>query len=237
MKQSLKSDDPLAQDFIAMIAHDLRTPVTAIKGFGQLALRQGGGAPQMNLYLKTVISEANRIAAMVDDLVLVSGIDDGSIVAARARMDLGPLLTALTESMAAMEIPVRVLPGSPAVSARGDRRLTERAVANLVRLALKHCRAHAPVYLAASGGPTDATILVTTHPEVILSGGCDAPAPTALDLRDTSRGMSAYIALILIEAQGGHLAIESLGDGICFRVALPNDERSIPGSRSLIPDP
>lgn len=226
MKQSLRSDDPPVQDFIAMIAHDLRTPVTAIKGFGQLALRQGGESPQVRLYLKAVISEANRIASLVDDLVLVSSIEDGSRAPAETRIVLGSVFASLIEIMAAAEIRVEVLSASPSVVARGDTHLTERALANLIRLAQKYCRDEGPIYLDAQEGAGSVTIWVTTHPETPLSLNLDECDSVTSGSENTSHAMGAYIAVTLIEAQGGRIRTASMrsasmGNGIGFGVVLP----------------
>ena len=87
MKRYLVPQGVQAQDLIAMTVHDLRTPVTAIKGFGQLALRQLDLPAAARLHLDMVVNETNRIAALIDDLVFLASLEHGDEVAHPAVVD------------------------------------------------------------------------------------------------------------------------------------------------------
>lgn len=207
-----------AHDLIAMIAHDLRTPVTSIKGFSQLALRQPETSPQLGQYLKTVVSEANRIATMVDDLVLVSGIEQGVVMPKVSRLEIYPFLLAMASASTSRTNPVEVVSDPRDCIILADPQLLERVFANLIRLALKYCRTGDSVQLGAQRCAGESTIWVTTHPIRVeeLYEEEQFPAETY-----HPRGMSSYIASLLIGALGGTLQTEAFASGIRYEVHLP----------------
>jgi signal transduction histidine kinase len=227
MKESLVSDTATnrspasgvpAHDLIAMIAHDLRTPVTSIKGFSQLALRQKEMSPQLSQYLKTVVSEANRIASMVDDLVIVSGIEQGVVLPKLCRVEVYPFLLAQASANSSQSNPVEVAlePGAYAVLA--DPEMLERVFANLIRLALKYCRTGDSVRLGLQRRGRELVTWVATHPGRGADAGEEQVFPSETY---QPRGMSSYIASLLVEAQGGTLHTEAFASGIRYEIHLP----------------
>src|SRR5262249_39836115 len=90
-------------DLVPLIAHDLRTPITAIKGLSQLALRRPDLPDSTANYLSAVVEEANQIAALVDDLVLVRRLERGEVPAIRSKVDLNSLLRGILASQPTSE--------------------------------------------------------------------------------------------------------------------------------------
>ncbi|HEX5414225.1 MAG TPA: HAMP domain-containing sensor histidine kinase [Chloroflexota bacterium] len=201
-----------------MIAHDLRTPVTSIKGFSQLALRQKEMSPQLAQYLTTVVSEANRIATMVDDLVIVSGIEQGVVVPKRARVEVYPLLRALAGVSTSPDLPVEVATGPGSFVVLADPQMLERVFANLVRLALKYCRTGDSVQLGVERSKEELISWVAPHPSHVEDVYEDAGFPSETY---HPRGMSSYIATQLVGALGGTLHTEAIAYGIRYEIRFP----------------
>src|SRR5579884_1322450 len=89
-----------AQDLIAMTVHDLRTPVTAIKGFSQLALRKKDLPPDVRPYLDMIVGETNRVSALIDDLVLLARLEQGEESVRLEPVDLSERLDAVARTLA-----------------------------------------------------------------------------------------------------------------------------------------
>jgi K+-sensing histidine kinase KdpD len=232
-----------AQDLIAMTVHDLRTPVTAIKGFGQLALRQHDLPPAARQHLDMVVGEANRITALIDDLVLLSRLEHGDEAARPTKVDLAELLAdvvheAPRQGLGGLCVLAREL--HPA-AAWCDPVLVHRAIANLIRYALKFGSQSAPVALAAWPTATGATVTVSTdRAQPNGHSGILAPVerentrePVADVLGEVQpRGLGMYIAARLIEIQRGQLWINTLASGgVQLSVVLSHDGRDAPSTK------
>lgn len=122
-----------------MAIHDLRTPVTAIKGFGQLTLRRRDLPPDLRQHLETIVAEANRAAGYLEDLALLSRLEDGEDLVRARSVSLGVVVDAALAQIgrAPLSPPVAPLEG-PDLSVRCDPSLAARAIVHLVRLAHKH---------------------------------------------------------------------------------------------------
>jgi signal transduction histidine kinase len=232
MKRYLVPPGVQAKDLIAMTVHDLRTPVTAIKGFSQLALRQDDLPPAARQHLDMVISEANRITALIDDLVLLGDLEKGDEAVHLRAADLAELLFGILRDAPRLGLAGRcaIAPGLPRITARCDPNLLERAIANLTWYALKFTTRNEPVRLAAGKSLEGPWLTVSTgHDEQngyhgsVSPGRPDEGRETGVsrpvDLNP--RGLGMYIATKLIELQGGQLWIETFnGAGARLSVLL-----------------
>lgn len=76
----LSNVNELRRDLIANISHDLRTPLTMVKAYGEMIRDISGDNPQKrNAHLKIIIDEADRLAALVNDLLDLSKIETGNL--------------------------------------------------------------------------------------------------------------------------------------------------------------
>jgi K+-sensing histidine kinase KdpD len=220
-------------DLIPLIAHDLRTPITAIKGLSQLALRRPNLPAPTAQYLTAVIDEANNIAAIVDDLVVARRLEHGETKLMRRKVDLWALLRELVEAPAVLDgtppRPVVVSVSKPVV-ADCDPSVLLRAVRQLVKVASQHVRASESVSIGVHEMHDRAEISIaplsnlTTAPP--LNGGPRLDPGDLAEYHDFEGfavpNLSIYLAAKLIEVQGGQVwCDESPTVGAGFHVVLP----------------
>ena len=95
--KKLKEVDKMKDEFISMASHELRTPITTIKGFLSMMLEGDFGnlneAGQKNL--KIMEASTNRLAHLVEDLLNVSRIEQNRLEIAPVKVELGELLTSI----------------------------------------------------------------------------------------------------------------------------------------------
>lgn len=219
-----------AHELIAMTVHDLRTPVTAIKGFSQLALRKKTLPPDVRQHLDLVVAETNRISALIDDLVLLGRLEQGEESVCLAVVDLPDLLdsVAATLSRAGLGRRVQRRDGVPPVQACCDPSLTERAIVNLVRYALKFADGDEPIALGARVGSAGPAIVVASSALPGPDGSEDAVRADD----GGPRGLGTYISGALIEIQRGELWIDNLaGGGVRFDVLLSEGQDVRPSTK------
>jgi len=234
MKRLLVPPQIPAVDLIPLLAHDLRTPVTAIKGFGQLLLRQPDLSSRVDEYGSTVVAEADYIASLIDDLVLLTHAERGDREVQCVEFDLGTLVARAIDQPLTVRSPARfemeVEPTGLTVTA--DPFLTERAIVNVIRVALKHCRRTDIGQLRVCSGPNGPSIWIATplrgltresvRPEPI---GAESPegAKNGLGFRD----LTLYLGVRLIDLVGGQFwEGEVAEDSARFLIAFPRDSEA-----------
>lgn len=133
--------------FVADAAHELRSPLASMRAQLEVAqhLGEGGRLPA------ELLAEVNRLAGLVEDLLLLARSDaDGPVPARVSTFDARTLLAGLVEGYASARVPVRLAAEAP-VPVRADPDELRRAVANLVDNAVRHARTEVRVDLACDG--------------------------------------------------------------------------------------
>ena len=87
------------EEFMAAAAHELKTPVTVISGQAQLFLRGGTPDEHLRRVLTTIVTQSDRIARLIEDLLSSARVRPGSAELRPERFDLSELVTGLVERM------------------------------------------------------------------------------------------------------------------------------------------
>ena len=223
-------DDPALKDaFVAVLSHELRTPITAIYGGTQLLLKDGLPPDDRASVTHDIASEAERLHRLVEDLLAITRIDRGLM-----RGDREPVLIQrlVTTAAAAEErrwpshrVEVHADSDLPAVCA--DEGFTGQVLRNLISNAVKYGDASEPVIVTARATGDSVTVEV-------LDRGPGFPAGTGSDAfrlfyrspsvaaRVAGTGIGLYVARSLVEAQGGHIwLLDRAGGGAEVGFDLP----------------
>jgi signal transduction histidine kinase len=226
----LREADRLKDEFVALVSHDLRTPLTSITGYVELAL-EDDLSDQTREYLGVVARNSDRLLALVNDLLFVASLQAGDVALDLSETDLGEIVRESVESMepraAAKKIALTCeLETVPKLDA--DTRRILQVVDNLVSNAIKFTPEAGSVHVSlATAG--DGVVL-----EVADSGIGIAPADqrrlferffraeNAVSRHVPGTGLGLYIAREIAAAHDGSLTVRSeLGHGSTFRFELP----------------
>jgi len=222
------SEDRLRQ-FLADASHELRTPVTSIRGYAELFRRGAAERPEdLATAMRRIEDESIRMAGLVDDLLLLARLDQGrplerepvdvAIVAADVVAD-AEALAPEREIHLEVEGPLVVL---------GDEGRLHQVVANLVTNARRYTPERSPITVRASTRANRVVLEVVDQ-----GGGIDPEHLPHLFERfyraDRSRargsggsGLGLAIVASIVEAHGGTVRVASeVGVGSTFTVELP----------------
>ncbi|HEU5308601.1 MAG TPA: HAMP domain-containing sensor histidine kinase [Acidimicrobiia bacterium] len=215
--------------FVADASHELRTPVTTIRGYAEL-YRHGGLAQPVELEqaMRRTEQESVRMASLVDDLLLLARLDEGRPLA-RDAVDLGVLgIDAAADARAVA--PDRVITADVAagVTVEGDEDRLRQVVGNLVANALVHTPAGTPVSVTVHNGGTRAVVEVRDEGPGMTADVAER-AFERFSRADVSRsrhaggsGLGLAIVRAIVVSHGGEVALESApGAGTTVRVELP----------------
>ena len=134
--------EQVRKDFVANVSHEIKTPVTAIKGFADTLL-EGALDDKENAarFIQTIKSNSERINSLVDDLMTISRIELGVIKVERAMIDIEDVFKNITElfkdkaAAKGLSLKVALVPGLRQISA--DRNRLIQILTNLVDNAIK----------------------------------------------------------------------------------------------------
>jgi two-component system phosphate regulon sensor histidine kinase PhoR len=226
--------DQVRRDFVANASHELRTPLTSIRGFVE-ALEDGAtqDPPTAERFLGKIRTHADRMAALVEDLLELSRLESGErpprweeVAPAEVAEDVVASFAGLADRK---EIALRRVDRSaPAIVTDADR--LRRILENLVENAVKYTPAGGQVEVASAPGPNGSAVL-----EVCDDGPGIAPEhlPRIFERfyrvdKGRSRelggtGLGLAIVKHLAEGMGATISVEStLGKGARFTVTVPS---------------
>lgn len=227
-----KTMDRLKEEFLSAAAHELKTPITALKGYTQLALRRAPPIAEMHSTrraLATIDEQADRITKLVQKLLDVSRIQSGRLDLQLATFDLQELIAGVVEQarLLAPSHLIDIEPHSPMMITADYERL-EQVLLNLVDNAIKYSAKGEPIRLAAR--LVDDEVRVGVH-----DLGVGIPGDKLPQIFDRwyqahfgthgdygGMGLGLYICKEIIEQHGGHMwAMSSMAEGTTIGFALP----------------
>ncbi|MDQ3523779.1 MAG: PAS domain S-box protein, partial [Chloroflexota bacterium] len=216
----------LQRDFMAMVTHDLRTPLTSIKGWSQMLRRRHEDARTQRT-ITYMLTQVDRMERLINDLADLVREGEGELRLRRGPVDLVELAhhqAALTQEQAGRH-QVRVETGIPNVMGTWDRQRIEQIFQNLLTNALKYSPDGGDVIVRVDVVDDEARLMV------IDQGVGISPDSVPLLFKRFYRadatgagglGLGLHISEMLVRAHGGRIwASSNLGEGSTFTVALP----------------
>jgi signal transduction histidine kinase len=211
-------------EFVAKVSHDLRTPVTVIKGYAFTLARRGGDADTLRR-LTAITREADRLAALIEDLLTLSRAQAGALNLIWEPSEALALLEEVAERIgdraADQAVEVSVDCGGFAID--GDRGRLGQVLTNLALNALRQAPAGSRVVLRALADGDDAELVVEDRGPGIDPARLDALlAPFATGDPTAGTGLGLAIVSEIVTAHGGTFALEPRpGGGTVARIRLP----------------
>lgn len=217
------------EEYLSLISHDLRAPLTAILGRAELLLRwllKQGFARQVRS-VEAIVDSGRRMNTMIQELLDRSVLESGNLELRRVPADLVPLVQQIVEQIAVPPNHERITIHADAqVPVLADARRIERVVTNLLTNALKFSSPTDQVLVRVYADGHRALVAITDHGRGIDAGDLPhlfekhyrAQTGTGVD----GSGLGLYISRLIIEAHGGRVWVEStVGLGSIFTFSLP----------------
>jgi PAS domain S-box-containing protein len=222
----------LKDEFVATVSHELRTPLTALRGHVELVL-DGDGGPVTELqrrFLEVATQSADRLGALINDLLDVAKIEAGRVQLRKELVDVGSVLREVaatfrieaTRRGLAFREDVAELPATV-----GDRDRLIQVFGNLVSNAIKYTRAGE---VGVTARPIYGAVEVVVHDSGVGMSAEERRQLFTKFFRSRERsgpdpggtGLGLVIVKGIVEGHGGTLAVESEpGVGTRVRVVLP----------------
>ncbi len=229
---ALKRLEAVRRDFVANVSHELKTPLTVVRGYAETLLADDTPAEVRGGFLRSILDNAHRMHRLIDDLLDLSRIESRAWQPEPADVALEPLVrevwTALADSGNAAAIVFGVAIGAGADRVRADPEAVRQILTNVLdnaarytpaggRVSVRATRADGSVRLeVADTGPG----IPSEHLPRIFERFYRVDPARSRELGGTGLGLA--IVKHLVEAHGGRVeALSALGDGTTIRLVLP----------------
>jgi signal transduction histidine kinase len=231
--ERLREADRLKDEFVALISHDLRTPLTSIMGYVELSLDDDLDValdPERRGYLEVVSRSSYRLLRLVDDLLFVARLQSGRLELNATRLDLNEVARQAAEEASgradAKDLELVVDVNGP-VPVDADRGRMFQLLDNLISNAIKFTpdRGRVEIRVAREDGAVLEvcdTGIGFTQAEAVRVFERFYRTENALARQVPGTGLGLFIAHAITDAHGGRISAHPReGGGAVFRVELP----------------
>lgn len=216
--------------FIQDVSHELKTPLTILKGELEVALKKARSAGEYAAVLQSNLEETEKMSKIVGDLLTLARFDNKEVRLERSRVDLKALLVDVAKGLAGLAgksgAAIELSPGAAALEVEADRDQLGRLILNLLDNAVKY---------GGAGGKVKVEIYTEAgRPAVRISDKGPGIPPEDLPhifkrfyRADSSRSSSGFglglaIARSIAEAHNAEIKVSSPpGQGAAFTVIFP----------------
>jgi PAS domain S-box-containing protein len=225
--------EQLKADFIATVSHELRTPLAAVHGAAKTLQRDDMvvGSEVFERLLAVISEQSDRLAAMVNHILLASRVDSRELDLATESVDVEALAADVLVSVRALadeELSFELVapPSAPPVAA--DPEKLRQVVTNLIGNAAKYSPVGGRIRVELE--PHEDELAIVVHDEGIGIATAEQSlifekfyrADANMTRGVSGSGLGLYISRELVNRMGGTITVESrLGEGSTFVVTLP----------------
>ena len=236
VNRQLQEANKLKDQFLSMASHELKTPITSIRGQAQIGMmrlnKQAELSPeleQLRTALERIEQHTHRLNSLVDDLMDLSTLSSGKVKLRASQCDLGEVCREVIDEQQSLSgrVIALELPPTP-VPVQADCERIGQVITNLVSNAVKYSTEGSTIQVSVSQSQGKAIIQVHNEGTPIpkdLQADLFEPfyrTPAAQSSSKKGWGLGLAISKQIIERHGGSIRVESSqGKGTTFTIELP----------------
>jgi signal transduction histidine kinase len=229
----LEELDRLKDDFVAVVSHELRSPLTAIIGAAKTVARKGSEmSPEQTVsFMDMIDRQADKMLRLAEDFLTAARMESGMPLMRREAIDVRELCERVIRDLKHSRhgkdrtVLLRLDPERPEVW--GDRAAMEQVVSNLVENGLKYAPAPSAVSVTVTEGASEAVLEVRDEGPGISPDNLGSIFDRYRQVDPAARssggvGLGLFIVKNLVDAHRGRIEVDSeVGVGTSFRVHMP----------------
>jgi signal transduction histidine kinase len=232
-EQALREANRQKDEFLAMLAHELRNPLAPIRGAVQLLQLLGSNVPDKGLAIEVIDRQVDTLARLVDDLLDVSRITRGKITVRREPLEISAAIQRSVDTTLPMirsrGQTLSVSLSNEPLTVTGDATRIEQVFCNLLNNAAKFMRAGGRVEVVCEQVDENAVVRVRDQGRGLAAESIPRlfepfyQVDQGLARSEGGLGLGLALARRLVELHGGAIEAhsEGLGRGSEFVVRLP----------------
>lgn len=225
-----KELDKMKSEFVANVSHELKTPLTAIKGYSELLMKMNLPPEKVRNYYQIIYKEAERLTQLINDLLDVSRIESGRIELKRDMVEIRKIIrerASFFQTQTAKHKIILQFPEYPTFVLGDTARLTQ-VIHNLLDNAIKYSPNGGNVWIRVLDKMEDIIIDIQDQgvgiPPEHLPHIFDRFYRIDSSLRKSTSGTGLGLSIVksIVEAHNGKISVTSkVGEGTTFTIRLP----------------
>jgi signal transduction histidine kinase len=225
-QQALREALTLRDEFLSLVAHEIRAPVAAIEILATGLVRAAGIASDDRRALTRLLQQSGELRALAEDVLAIGRLEAGTATGEVETFDLRVLVWEVAARGDRVDV---VDTYADEILVRADRKRIRRALGNIIDNALKFSPADRTVQVTASAARGDALVVVADHgigidpADALRIFDKYARADDPYVARTPGVGLGLYLTRLILRASGGDVSVTSpgRGHGATFRMRLP----------------
>jgi PAS domain S-box-containing protein len=238
-RMALETADRQKNEFLAMLAHELRNPLAPIRNAGEILSRTLPPNSPTHAAIAMVKRQVTQLTRLVDDLLDVSRITQGRVELKREPLDLATVINHAVETVEPLfrerQHEVSIVSSYRSLHVNGDRTRLVQSIVNILTNAAKYTDMGGKITLRTLADESQAVVEISDtgagiSPELLPRVfELFVQGDRTLDRSLGGLGIGLSVAKQLVEMHGGNIAAVSpgLGLGSTFRIRLPLIEKPI----------
>ncbi len=226
-KELLRKKD----EFISIASHELKTPITSLKGALQILERKFPNNEEMQVvhgFVKKAIKQVDKLVELIGDLLDVTKIQAGKLALRKTTFNLDELINeCVDELQSSLQKYTLIIEGDKDVEIHADRNRLEQVIINLVSNAAKYSPDSEKVIIGITKTEEGVKIAVTDFGIGIAENKIPLLFDRFYRVNESSQkysglGLGLYISSEIVKRHNGHINIESAeGKGSTFWFVIP----------------
>jgi signal transduction histidine kinase/ActR/RegA family two-component response regulator len=233
-EEELRTANRRKDEFLAMLAHELRNPLAPISAAAEVLRLSPGDASRVRQTAEVISRQVRHMGGLIDDLLDVSRVTRGLITLDLVECDIADIVAAATEQarplIEARQHALQVVPRGASVRVRGDAKRLVQVLVNLLHNAAKFTPEGGCIQLEVAGAGAEVTVHVSDNgigmsPDFVDSTfELFSQAERSPDRSQGGLGIGLALVKSLVSLHGGRVSASSDGPGLGsrFSVTLPS---------------
>lgn len=236
LMENERRNEHAKNELITSVAHDLRTPLTSIIGYLDLASSKELPEETGKKYVEVAYSKSKRLEKLIEDLFTYTKFSFGEVKAKVSEVDIVKLIEQLLDefypSFAESNLDYKYETTHPGIIIKADGDLLARAFANLIGNAIKYSYQGTCVRISINKDKEHVTIAIANNGDVIPEEDLEQiftrfyRVESSRSSETGGSGLGLAIAQRIIKLHGGSIKAESSEAGTVFTVTLSNNLES-----------
>lgn len=229
----LKKLEQIRKDFVANVSHELKTPITSIKGFAETLLDGALNDPKtLKSFLSIILNESERLQTLINDLLELSKIEQHNFRLTIENIDLVKIVSEsieiLSDKANRKDIQIHIHSDEPTLRMKGDPRRLKQIFINIIDNAITYTPNQGDIKIRLNDLQDKVRVTITdtgigiSKEEIPRIFERFYRVDRARSRESGGTGLGLAIVKHLMEAHHGYISVESeIGKGTSFHLTFP----------------